>query len=173
MEDTNGQSFDESALIRSIEEIKNRIKLDDIKKAEELENIKKVVKKNVPFFMRSAFTAYILREALSFTSGAKKREKKYVRDAKEESAKADIPSDARTLYLNIGKMKHLYAKNLSEILQKELEISRSDIMSIRIHDKYSFITMSQTNCEKAIEKMNGMDINGRKAQISYASREAK
>ncbi len=173
MEDTNGQSFDESALIRSIEEIKNRIKLDDIKKAEELENIKKVVKKNVPFFMRSAFTAYILREALSFTPGAKKRERKNVRDVKEEPAKAEIPSDARTLYLNIGKMKHLYAKNLSEILQKELEISRSDIMSIRIHDKYSFITMSQTNCEKAIEKMNGMDINGRKAQISYASREAK
>ena len=70
----------------------------------------------------------------------------------------------------IGKMKHLYAKNLSILLQKELGITRDDIYSLRVHDKYSFITMSEENCDKAIEKINGMDINGRTAQINYSTK---
>ena len=77
---------------------------------------------------------------------------------------------AKTLYLNVGKMKHLYAKNLSILLQKELGITRDDIYSLRVHDKYSFITMSEENCDKAIEKINGMDINGRTAQINYSTK---
>ena len=82
-----------------------------------------------------------------------------------------IPSlGAKTLYLNVGKMKHLYAKNLSILLQKELGITREDIYSLRVHDKYSFITMSEENCNKAIEKINGMDINGRVAQINFSTK---
>ena len=81
-----------------------------------------------------------------------------------------LPEGAKTLYLNVGKMKHLYAKNLSLLLQKELGITRDDIYSLRVHDKYSFITMSEENCDKAIEKINGMDINGRTAQINYSTK---
>ena len=67
-------------------------------------------------------------------------------------------------------MKHLYAKNLSLMLQKELGITRDDIYSLRVHDKYSFITMSEENCEKAIAAFNGKDINGREAQINYSNK---
>jgi hypothetical protein len=82
-----------------------------------------------------------------------------------------LPEGARTLYLNIGKMKRLYTKELSQILQTELGIERDDIYSIRIHDKYSFISMSEENCEKAIEKLNGKDIRGRTASVSYSNKE--
>ncbi len=68
-------------------------------------------------------------------------------------------------------MKRLYAKELSQLLQTELEITREDIYSIRIHDKYSFISMSEENCEKAIAKLNGVDIKGRTASISYSNKE--
>ena len=54
-----------------------------------------------------------------------------------------LPEGARTLYLNIGKMKRLYAKELSQLLQTELGVTREEIFSIRIHDKYSFISMSE------------------------------
>ena len=67
-------------------------------------------------------------------------------------------------------MKHLYAKTLSQILQNELGITRDDIYSIRIHDKYSFITMSEENCNKAIEVLNGKEINGRVCQVNYSNR---
>ena len=85
--------------------------------------------------------------------------------------KPQTPEDSRTLYLNIGKMRRLYAKELSQIFQDKLEIGKDDIYSIRIHDKYSFVTLSQENAEKAIEKMNGMEIRGRVAVISYSNRE--
>jgi hypothetical protein len=165
---------------------------------EELETLKKIIKKNVPFFRRGYFTAYILRELLGGpekrTAGkpravaaqatekpapaAKKSAAKAPREAREpreprekEQNDAPIPEGARTLYLNIGKMRRLYAKELSQILQDQLAISREDIFSIRVHDKYSFITLSQEHADKAIEKMNGMDIRGRIAAISYSNKE--
>lgn len=166
---------------------------------EELENIKKIIRKNVPFFSRGAFSAYLLRELAASRQprDAKKpfdRDKKEVKPAlqkkkeavqkpqeeekphqteqEKEEKKEDkvLPEGAKTLYLNIGKMKRLYAKQLSSLLQEELGIQREDIYTLRIHDKYSFITMSEENCQKAIEKLNGMDINGRTAQINYSNR---
>ena len=67
-------------------------------------------------------------------------------------------------------MKHLYGKDLSKLLQSELSITREDIYSLRVHDKYSFITMSEANCIKAIELLNGRDINGRTAQLNFSNR---
>lgn len=164
----------------------------------ELEEIKKIIRKNVPFFSRGAFSAYLLRELVSQKRAKegkkpfekdkneikpafakKKEEQKKPEEEKEsliESAKEEkkeekvLPADAKTLYLNIGKMKRLYAKQLSALLQEELGIQRDDIYTLRIHDKYSFITMSEENCIKAIEKLNGKEINGRTAQINYSNR---
>ncbi|HCG62882.1 MAG TPA: RNA-binding protein [Sphaerochaeta sp.] len=165
---------------------------------EELETLRRIIKKNVPFFRRGYFTAYILRELLGGPEkrtvgkpraaaaqatekpapAARKATAKAPREPREsreprekEQNDAPIPEGARTLYLNIGKMRRLYAKELSQILQDQLSISREDIFSIRVHDKYSFITLSQEHAEKAIEKMNGLDIRGRIAAISYSNKE--
>ncbi|MBK5201002.1 MAG: DbpA RNA binding domain-containing protein [Spirochaetaceae bacterium] len=81
------------------------------------------------------------------------------------------PDGSRTLYLNIGKMKKLYAKELSIMLQEDLSIKREDVYAVRVHDKYSFITMSQENCEKAIEVYSGKEIKGRTASITYSNKE--
>ena len=205
------------ALQEKIVAIVNRIKTDSDSNPVELEEIKKIIRKNVPFFMRGAFSAYILRELINSNenrNGKPQRERKDRREnkfqsvplekaakpqprkndlpkkpveqkpatevkpqqnaepqvKKEEKEERVIPEGAKTLYLNVGKMKRLYAKNLSQILQAELEITREDIYSLRVHDKYSFITMSEENCEKAIEKLNGKDINGRTAMLSYSNR---
>ena len=205
------------ALEEKIVSIVNRIKTDSDSNPVELEEIKKIIRKNVPFFMRGAFSAYILRELLNSSSrnGRPQKERKDRRETrfqsvplekaakpqprkndaprkpaepaasekpeaqqnaeqpqarKEEKEERVIPEGAKTLYLNVGKRKRLYAKNLSQLLQTELEITREDIYSLRVHDKYSFITMSEENCEKAIEKLNGKDINGRTAMLSYSNR---
>ncbi len=162
---------------------------------EELDQLKKLIKKNVPFLLRGYFTAYLLRELLSNDTtkprqnrGPKpqaapqpKKERPPRAEKPQASATTEgqetekpqrvIPEGAKTLYLNIGKMKRLYSKDLSQLLQTELGITREDIYGIRIYDKYSFITMSQENCEKAIEKLNGMDFKGRTASVSYSTKE--
>ncbi len=170
-----------------IQDIVNKINNDAASRPEELEEIKKLIKKNVPFFTRSAFSAYLLREVAN--GGSRERKQRNSEFRKEKSVKSEqmkkeeaapsaaqkkeeriLPEGARTLYLNVGKMKHLYAKNLSQLLQTELGITRDDIYSLRIHDKYSFITMSEENCNKAIELLNGKEINGRVCQINYSNR---
>ena len=171
-------------------------KLNSCENPDEIEAIRKTIKQNVPFTRRGYFSALLLEELLKTPQQKgerrERKEKKDVREPREprepkkeapasEKSQADdaaapekkeriLPEGAKTLYLNVGKMKHLYAKNLSLMLQKELGITRDDIYSLRVHDKYSFITMSEENCEKAIAAFNGKDINGREAQINYSNK---
>lgn len=148
-----------------------------------LEHLKKLIKKNVPFTLRGYFMAYLLRSALE---GQKSGERKFreprpgrnaapVKTEGEEAKPAreekPLPEGAKTLYLNIGKMKRLYAKELSQIIQDQIGVTRDDIYAIKIHDKYSFVSMSQENCEKAIAKMNGTDIKGRTVTVTYSNKD--
>lgn len=154
-------------------------KVNSCENPDEIEAIKKTIRKNVPFTRRGYFSAMLLKELLTASPRKERRErpagnsnnatpKKEVKSEREE--KKPLPEGAKTLYLNVGKMKHLYAKNLSQMLQSELGITRDDIYSLRVHDKYSFITMSEENCEKALKLLNGKDINGREAQLSYSTK---
>ena len=68
-------------------------------------------------------------------------------------------------------MKRLYVKELCQIIQDQIGVTREDIYAVRIHDKYSFVSMSQENCDKAIGKMNGMDIKGRTITVTYSNKE--
>ncbi len=186
--DNKSNASEEDLLIGTIQVLAGKTKADP--NPEELEQLKRLIKKNVPFTLRSYFMAYLLREMLNANSpktrtaapqrtpkGKPAQKSPQAESKKQERAplkKRDekpLPEGARTLYLNIGKMKRLYAKELSLLLQKELEITREDIFSLRIHDKYSFISMTEENCEKAIEKLNGMDIKGRTAAVSYSNKE--
>lgn len=180
---------EDDLLVGTIQVLAGKTKADA--NPEELERLKRLIKKNVPFLLRSYFMAYLLREVLNANSSRPRREvqqreqkaPKPKREAKPQVLETEqkpqpkvkeekpLPEGARTLYLNIGKMKRLYAKELGQLLQTELEVTREDIYSIRIHDKYSFISMSEENCEKAIAKINGMDIKGRTASVSYSNKE--
>ena len=186
------KGFDEEALKQKISEVMESI--NSCTDPDELESIKKIVKQNVPFTRRGYFAAAVLKMLMEKPQRkerpqkeikSERFEKKSVekktpspspapivenKEEKQPTRERVIPEGAKTLYLNVGKMKHLYAKNLSILLQKELGITRDDIYSLRVHDKYSFITMSEENCNKAIEKINGMDINGRVAQINFSTK---
>ncbi len=182
--ETEKRSISQEVLKETIVSIMGKI--NSCNNPEELEEIKKTIKQNVPFTRRGYFSAMLLKELLESSSPRKekkesfkeKEKENYNRETVKEEEKKEkegeekkervLPPDAKTLYLNIGKMKHLYAKNLSILLQKELGIKREDIYSLRVHDKYSFITMSEENCQKAIDKLNGKEINGRVAQINFS-----
>jgi hypothetical protein len=162
---------------------------------EELESLKKLIKKNVPWRLRGYFMAYLLREITKSNKNDKaprqrspksrntkakkpfaestvapKAAKTETKEVKKPKVQKPLPDGAKTLYLNVGKMKKLYTKELSLLLQDKLSITRDDIYSIRVHDKYSFITMDEKNCEKAIELLDGTDIKGRTASITYSKK---
>ena len=80
---------------------------------------------------------------------------------------------AKTLYINLGKMGRIYAKDLVELICADTGITRDDIYMVRVHDKYSFVSMSEENCNKAIESLLGKVIKGRTVQINISNREKK
>lgn len=146
-------------------------KLNIDENPEEIEELKKIIRRNVPFYRRGHFSAYLLRELLgSPVKKTPQQQQKVARPSSPAPKKGarNIPEDAKTLYLNIGNMRKLYAKELSQIFQQQLEITAKDIYSIRIHPKFSFVTLSPENAEKAIEKMQGLEIRGRTLSVSYS-----
>ncbi len=188
MEEKTSTPITADAMERKIDELLQAVRSAD---PAELENIKSIIRKKVRFFDRMSLAAILLKNAAEGRKGSDRAERRPrperaerpERKAPVQEAAAEknpeaarektervLPEGARTLYLNIGKMKHLYAKDLSKLLQTELGIAREDIYQIRVHDKYSFVTMSQENCEKAIEKLNNQAINGRTAKVTYSEK---
>ena len=180
MEEKTSTPLTGDALEKKIDELLQAMRSAD---PAELENIKSIIRKKVRFFDRMSLAAMLLKiisEGKRESDRGQRRvkserpEKKAEPQTKPQETKEKtervIPEGAKTLYLNIGKMKHLYAKDLSKLLQNELEITREDIYQIRVHDKYSFVTMSAENCEKAIAKLNNQAINGRTAKVTYSEK---
>lgn len=175
---SNDKNGGNEILIDKIKETVEKIKND--KNPEQLDQIRKLVKKNVPFTLRGYFSAYLVREFLNNTRTNRKpntnKAKQFTlspqtqNNAKTNNEEHFNNDKIKTLYLNIGKIKRLFAKDLSKMLQEELNINREDIYFLKVHDKYSFISMSEENCEKAIELLNGKEINGRIAKINYSNR---
>ncbi len=182
----NDISIKEDELRERIQSLVSAVRDDN--NPEELERIKKIIKKNVPFTLRGYFSAYLLRLLASPSSRAKAPVREY-REAKkpqqqnatpqqvkeEKSEKKPqqriIPQDAKTLYINLGKIGHVYARDLVSLFANEAGISKDEIYLIRLHDKYSFVTVSEANCAKAIEALQGKSYKNRTIQINISNKE--
>ena len=178
--------LDFDTLSQKIKDIVQDIKIDG--NPEELDSIKKLIKKNVPFTLRGYFSAYLLREMLKKNTRREKHSRKEIKKSapvqveapvvEEKSAPKPrqarpIPEGAKTLYINLGKMGRIYAKDLVELICEDTGITKDDIYMVRVHDKYSFVSMSEENCNKAIDKLLGKVIKGRTIQINISNREKK
>lgn len=182
----NDISIKEDELRERIQSLVSAVRADN--NPEELERIKKIIKKNVPFTLRGYFSAYLLRLLASPSPRAKAPVREY-REAKkpqqqnatpqqvkeEKSEKKPqqrvIPQDAKTLYINLGKIGHVYARDLVSLFANEAGISKDEIYLIRLHDKYSFVTVSEANCAKAIEALQGKNYKNRTIQINISNKE--
>ncbi len=184
--------IDLDALPGKIQQILSQVESDS--NPEELEQIWKLVKKNVPFTRRGYFAAYLMREA---ANGKKENKKEFHKERKEfqprEKREAQntekkpqshspaaaprtervIPEGSKTLYVNLGKNGRIYARDLVELITKDTGITKDEIFAIKVHDRYSFITMSEENCNKAVAALQGTDVRGRTVQINISNREAR
>ena len=117
----------------------------------ELSRLNKIIKKNVPFFLRKYLTAYLFSTYMN-SAGSIKTE----------------AGNTKTLFLNTGKNKGLYSGELIKIIKTASDINKDKIKQIRILDNYSFIEVSDDAADILIEKLSDWNFRGRRLSISHA-----
>ncbi len=113
-----------------------------------LNSYKKVIKRNVPFFLRSYFSAYLFKQ--------------YFEQGKPENLKTT------KLFISVGKNRRVFQKDLVNLFLNNFNIKRSEIGYIRILDNYSFIDVPSNVADEAIKKLNGSEFHGRRITVNFA-----
>jgi hypothetical protein len=129
-----------------------------IKQNPELDTIiqyKKIIKKNVPFYLRSYLTAYLLKEL------AGKKSKKNIKKPGEKS-----------VFINVGKNRRVYPSDLIQLIAKTGGISKENIGGIKILDNYSFISINDSVANQVVENLDNIEYRGRKLTVNFAKKEA-
>lgn len=145
--------------------LKIKALLEEVKlynNAEELEDLKKELRKNVPFFMRGYFMAYLYRTSKFYTAPAKEAKQKQVRETRPEL------ENAQSLYINVGKQSRCSAKELARFVAETAKIDSSSILSIAFKQSYSFVYVPKDIAQAVIDSVNGQSFKNRKVKINYS-----
>ena len=129
-----------------IKTVLKRIKEDE--NPEELNAIRSLFRKNIPLHSRAYVSAFLLREAAKVGGGS--------------------TGDLATLFISIGKNRKVFPKDLNKLFSQELGLKSSDIGTIKILDNYSFVDISESYAQRAIDKLNGTEVRGRKITVNFA-----
>ena len=129
--------------------------IDEIKTSsdpEELNEVRRVFRKNVPFFMRAYVAAYLLKGG----NGSPKKRK--------------TSSEMATLFVGIGKTRRVFPRDIIQLFSGVDGIEAPDIGEIKILENYSFVEVKKDKAEAAIAKLNGQEFRKRKLNVNYARR---
>ncbi len=158
---------DEEVLKGHIENILKTIKIDE--DPELLNRYRKIVRKNVPFFMRSYLAAYLLKETggkLKLSGSGERAKKEPGRRRKKEQMESS--GGKQTLFVSIGKNRKVYPKDLVQLFRATLSLEKEDVGAVKVLDNYSFVEINESRSQDAIEKMDGMEFRGRKITVNFA-----
>jgi ATP-dependent RNA helicase DeaD len=123
----------------------------------EMDYYKKLVKKHVPFFMRSYIAAYFMKRHLNKGQGSPRRNFR-------------SNGDMTKLFVSIGKNRKVFPKDLSKLFAHELNMDMKEVGAIKVLDSYSFVDIPSDKGQKAIDKLNGTMFKGRKITVNFARR---
>jgi hypothetical protein len=158
---------DEGVLKGHIENILSTIKIDE--DPELLNRYRRIIRKNVPFFMRSYLAAYLLKEAggkLELSGGSERSRKDSGKRRKKEQMESS--GGKQTLFVSIGKNRKVYPKDLVQLFRTTLSLEKEDVGAVKVLDNYSFVEINESRSQDAIEKMDGMEFRGRKITVNFA-----
>ena len=134
---------------------KSRIQIKFIRNPDNLTEYRKILKKNVPIFLRSYFAARLLLDSEgSFT----------------KTTRRAASGNMKTLFVSIGRRRRVHPRDLMKFFQKSLDIKSTEIGPIKVLDNYSFIDLDEKLCNIAVDKMNGMEYRGRKISVDFAKK---
>lgn len=138
---------EEEVLKGTIQSIVKRIKLEE--NPDELTRFRSLIRKNVPLSLRGYFMAYLFKE-LQQKKGRPKR------------------SNFTTLFVGVGKNRKVFPRDILQLFQSSLGISKNELGEIKVLDNYSFVEIVPEYAEKAIETLNGSQVRGRRITVNFA-----
>jgi hypothetical protein len=142
---------DEKAMAQALDAILKAIREQE--NPDELNRYRRVVKRNVPIFMRSYVAAYLFKKSLDGFVAK--------------------PADTTTLFVGIGKNRRVFAKDLIKLFMNRLSIERSRIGEVKVLDSYSFIDISLDHAQEAISKLSGINFRGRRLTVNLARKKGE
>jgi len=114
-----------------------------------------------------------------FNIKAKKEVKKFTflnffkKQKKDKTAKSESSEKKYTeLYINIGKDKKIYPRDLLHFICTSMKIDSQDIKNIRIFEKFSFFQIPTELCEKAIVLLSVKKARGKTIRVNYSKNES-
>ena len=128
---------------------------------QELEDMKKLMKKNVPFMMRGYLLAY-----LYVTRNGKNTAKPAHQERKAQSK--PVLENATSFYINIGKISKGSAHDMVSFICEKSGLDPDDIVSVAYKQNYSFVYIRNDKTEGVIEAVSGQTYKGRKVKMNFS-----
>ena len=134
---------------------------------QEIEEMRKVIKKNVPLLMRGNLLAYlyITRHGNTADSARPARAQK---TPEEKKAQAKALEDTVSFYISVGKASKSSPKELAQFICEKANISNDAIVAIAYKQNYSFVHIKKEVSEGIIDSINGQLYKGRKVKMNYS-----
>ena len=145
---------------RKIQELVQEMKLYN--NPQDLEDMKKLMKKNVPFMMRGYLLAYLYVTR----GGGNSRTAKPERQKPQQNRPA--LENATSFYINVGKTSRGSARELVDFICEKTGLSNEDILSVAYKQNYSFVYIRNDKTEGVIEAVTGQTYNGRKVKMNFS-----
>ena len=120
---------------------------------DELHAYKKLINKHIPITRRAYVGALLFKETLGGISSS-----------------VSVSGPQQTLFVNIGKNRRVYPKDLSRFFCKTLNINQNDIGAVRVLDNYSFVEVPESIAKEAVAKMDGIEFRGRNIVVNFAKK---
>ncbi len=118
----------------------------------EIDEVRRIFRKSVPFFMRAYVAAYLLK-------------------GKEASPRQRKSSaEMATLFVGIGKNRRVFPRDIIQLFSGVDGIEAPDIGEIKILENYSFVEVKKEKADAAIAELNGQEFRKRKLNVNYARR---
>ncbi|MDR2245540.1 MAG: DbpA RNA binding domain-containing protein [Treponema sp.] len=145
-----------------------------------LSQYRSIFKKEVSFFRRSYFTAYLLMEmdqGEDGKSGAFRERncRKFQKTTAEkdggtrqENRRVLPEAGSVRLFISAGRARRVFPREILGLIASTTSVSKDDIGAIRIFDNYSFIQVRTTAANEIIETLNGKPFRGRSLVVNYA-----
>ncbi len=169
--------FDKEKLQEKIQEILVKIKTEA--DPELLNKYRSILRKEVSFFTRSYFAAYLLMQLEDGYRGKKfhdnrGKKSRFSSTTNTESSKSEpgryplAEDDSVRLFVSIGRNRRVFPREILGLINSETAIPKEDIGAIRILDNYSFIQVRNTVADTIIEALNGKNFRGRTLVVNFA-----
>ncbi len=146
--DTSNAPSQDEVLRGRIADIVKRIR--ESEDPSQLNRLRALIRRNVPFFLRGYFAAFLLKESVG------------------KFATAVPQGEMKTLFVSIGKNRKAFPRDLSRLFSAALQVNPSSIGNIKVLDNYSFVDLPGSLADKAIELLDGSDFRGRKITVNHA-----